>query len=73
MPRPSAGKAWTDSGEAHDRRGLKQRAHGEARNVPIPPPLVRLLCEHLQEFGTAKDGRLFSSERGNVIAASSER
>ncbi len=69
--RPTAGKAWTDSGEAHDRRGLKQRAHGEVRIVPIPPPLVRLLREHLEEFGTAEDGRLFSSERGNVIAASS--
>lgn len=69
--RPSAGKAWTDSGEAHDRRGLKQRAQGEVRIVPIPPPLVCLLREHLKEFGTAKDGRLFSSERGNVIAASS--
>lgn len=69
--RPTAGKAWTDSGEAHDRRGLKQRAQGEVRVVPIPPPLVRLLREHLEEFGTAKDGRLFSSERGNVVAASS--
>lgn len=35
--------------------------------MPIPPPLVRLLREHLEEFGTAEDGR-FSSERGNVIA-----
>lgn len=35
--RPTAGKAWTDSGEAHDRRGLKQRADGEVRIVPIPP------------------------------------
>jgi integrase len=69
--RPTAGKAWTDSGEAHDRRGLKQRADGEVRTVPIPPPLVRLLREHLAEFGTAKDGRLFASERGNVVAASS--
>lgn len=69
--RPTAGKAWTDSGEAHDRRGLKQRAQGEVRIVPIPPPLVRLLREHLNEFGTADDGRLFFSERGNVIAASS--
>ncbi|GHA33270.1 integrase [Streptomyces tauricus] len=69
--RPTAGKAWTDSGEAHDRRGLKQRARGEVRIVPIPPPLVALLREHLKEFGTATDGRLFSSERGNVIAASS--
>ncbi|MGW1801005.1 tyrosine-type recombinase/integrase [Streptomyces sp. NPDC001984] len=69
--RPTAGKAWTDSGEAHDRRGLKQRAEGEVRIVPIPPPLVRLLREHAKEFGTAEDGRLFFSERGNVIAASS--
>jgi integrase len=69
--RPTAGKAWTDSGEAHDRRGLKQRAEGEVRIVPVPPPLVRILREHLEEFGTAKDGRMFSSERGNVVAASS--
>lgn len=39
--------------------------------MPIPPPPVRLLREHLEEFGTAGGGRLFSSERGNVIAASS--
>ena len=69
--RPSAGKAWTDSGEAHDRRGLKQRAEGEVRIVPIPPPLVVLLREHVEEFGTADDGRLFQSEYGNVVAASS--
>ncbi|MFC9219499.1 tyrosine-type recombinase/integrase [Streptomyces hygroscopicus] len=69
--RPTAGKAWTDSGEVHDRRGLKQRDDGEARLVPIPPPLVRLLREHLEEFGTGEDGRLFNSERGNVVAASS--
>lgn len=59
--RPTAGKAWTDLGEVHDRRGLKQRAQGEVRIVPIPPPLVLLLHEHLKEFGTAKDGRLFAS------------
>jgi integrase len=69
--RPTAGKAWTDSGEAHDRRGLKQREKGEVRVVPIPPPLVGLLLEHVEEFGTADDGRLFQSEYGNVVAASS--
>ncbi|WP_328469588.1 tyrosine-type recombinase/integrase [Streptomyces sp. NBC_00448] len=69
--RPTAGKAWTDSGEAHDRRGLKQREKGEARVVPIPPPLVVLLRDHVEEFGTADDGRLFQSEYGNVVAASS--
>ncbi|MBQ1119669.1 tyrosine-type recombinase/integrase [Streptomyces sp. B15] len=71
VTRPSAGKSWTDSGEAHDRRGLKQRSAGEVRIVPIPPPLVRMLREHLDEFGTAEDGRIFSSERGNVVASSS--
>ncbi|KPI18683.1 integrase family protein [Actinobacteria bacterium OK074] len=69
--RPTAGKQWTDSGEAHDRRGLKQREDGAVRIVPIPPPLVRMLQDHVKEFGTADDGRLFSSERGNVVAASS--
>jgi hypothetical protein len=69
--RPSAGKSWTDSGEAHDRRDLKQREQGEARVVSIPPPLVRPLLEHVQEFGTAEDERLFQSEYGNVVAASS--
>jgi integrase len=69
--RPAAGKTWTDSGEAHDRRGLKQREKGEVRVVPIPPPLVRLLREHAEVFGLADDGRLFQSEYGNVVAASS--
>ncbi|MFE7072164.1 tyrosine-type recombinase/integrase [Streptomyces sp. NPDC057620] len=69
--RPTAGKAWTDSGEAHDRRGLKQRQSGEIRTVPIPAPLVRMILDHIKEFGTASDRRLFFSERGNVVAASS--
>lgn len=32
---------------------------------------MRLLQDHVKEFGTAEDGRLFASERGNVVAASS--
>src|SRR5258708_6817193 len=35
--RPQAGKRWTDSGEAHDERGLKHRGDDEPRRVPIPP------------------------------------
>jgi integrase len=69
--RPSAGKTWTDSGEAHDRRGLKQREKGEVRVVPIPPPLVSMLLEHVDVYGLSDDGRLFQSEYGNVVAASS--
>jgi integrase len=59
-----AGRAWTDTGEAHDVRGLKHRATGDIRPVPIPPELVRYLRAHLDQFGTAPDGRLFRGTRG---------
>ena len=68
--RPTAGKAWTDSGELHDDRSLKQKAAGEVRIVPIPPTLVRLLQAHIDEFGVASDGRIFANERGGLVAAS---
>lgn len=55
---PIAGASWTDSGDRRDRRQLKQRAVGEVRHVPSPPPLTRILHEHLTRFGTAGDGRL---------------
>ncbi|WP_020556723.1 tyrosine-type recombinase/integrase [Embleya scabrispora] len=69
--RPAAGKTWTDNGHAHDERGLKQRADKDTRPVPIPPQLVAMLRAHIEEFGTAPDGRLFPSERGGVLASSS--
>jgi integrase len=68
--RPAAGKRWTDSGEVHDHRGFKHRADNEIRSVPIPPELVVILRAHLDEFGTAKDGRLFFTERGSVVPSS---
>jgi integrase len=68
--RPSVGKQWTDSGESHDDRGLKNRPSEDVRRVPIPPSLVVMLREHLDTFGTAADGRLFYSERGGVVASS---
>lgn len=70
VTRPSSGKQWTDSGAVHDQRGLKQREEREVRPVPIPPELVRILRAHLEEFGTAPDGRLFRNERGVVLGAS---
>lgn len=54
--RPTVGKRWTGTGEVHDNRGLKNRPANETRVVPIPPPLVRILLAHIEEFGTAKDG-----------------
>ncbi|MFC6018435.1 tyrosine-type recombinase/integrase [Plantactinospora solaniradicis] len=68
--RPQSGKRWTDSGEAHDKRGLKHRAETEPRGVPIPPDLVLILRHHIDRYGVAKDGRLFHSDRGNVVGAS---
>jgi integrase len=49
---------------------LKQRAVGEVRHVPSPPPLTRILREHLARFGTAADGRLFRSLTGGDLAES---
>lgn len=64
---PHAGKDWTDDGEVRDSHGLKHRAHGESRRVPIPPELVRLLRDHVSKFGTAPDGRLFRAARGGHL------
>ncbi|MEW2358092.1 site-specific integrase [Spirillospora sp. NPDC029432] len=67
---PVTSKKWTDHGERHDPRGLKQRAAYSARIVPIPPSLVAILMGHLKEFGAADDGRLFRNERGGILGAS---
>ncbi|MFJ9728540.1 tyrosine-type recombinase/integrase [Streptomyces sp. NPDC101209] len=69
--RPISGKKWTDSGERHDKRGLKSREAGTDRPVPIPPVLVAMLRAHVKEFGTARDGRLFPNERGGLLGTSS--
>lgn len=69
--RPISGRKWTDSGERHDKRGLKSRDPGTDRPIPIPPVLVAMLREHLKEFGTATDGRLFPNERGDLLGTSS--
>ncbi|MEV5578793.1 hypothetical protein AB0L39_09555 [Streptomyces parvus] len=61
------GSDWTDSGESYDSRGLKKRARRATREVPIPPVLVRLIREHIDEFGTTEDGRLFRAVRNGGL------
>lgn len=64
---PTAGAAWTDSGERRDRRKLKQRGDKEVRHVPCRPPLTALLHAHLDRHGTATDGRLFRGPNGGEV------
>ena len=66
--RPQVGKRWTNSGEAFDERGLKHRDDDDVRPVPAPPVLVRILREHVQEFGAAPDGRLFRTRNGKPFS-----
>ena len=67
--RPESTRRWSDTGDAHERRGLKHRAATGSRRVPIPPELVEILRAHISEFGTAPDGRLFRTRRGGVIGS----
>lgn len=68
---PVFGKRWTDSGQRHDKCGLKSWEPKADRPVPIPPTLVAMLRAHIEEFGTAKDGQMFANERGAVLGTSS--
>lgn len=67
--RPEVNRRWTDTGDTHELRGLKHRGQDDVRRIPIPPELVKILRQHIEEFGVAPDGRLFRSERGGVVAS----
>ncbi|GAA4225420.1 integrase [Streptosporangium album] len=69
VSRPEVNTRWTDSGDAHEERGLKHRGRDDVRPVPIPPELVKILRQHIDEYGTGEDGRVFRSERGGVIGS----
>ena len=64
---PCAGTGWTDDGANREERGLKHRAPGETRSIPIPPILVRILRAHIARYGTSPDGRLFRTARGGPL------
>jgi integrase len=79
---PAAGREFTDDGRVHEERGLKgrdrqasararpARSRRATRSVPIPPELVTLLREHINQFGTGPNGRLFRSEGGTPVQPS---
>lgn len=61
---PDIGSAWTDDGKQREDRGLKHRAEGATRTVPVPPELTWLLRIHLADVGTGPAKRLFWGVRG---------
>jgi integrase len=66
----AAGRDWTDDGEVHEARKPKGGPRNAVRRVPIPPVLVTMISEHIQEFGTAPDGRLFRTYQGGIYLPS---
>jgi integrase len=66
---PEVGAEWTDNGARREQRHLKARAQGEWRQVPMAPPLTRLLRQHLEKFGTGPGGRIFYGVRGGELAS----
>jgi integrase len=55
--------AWTDTGATRDDRGLKHRAPGVTRSVPIPPRLVENLAAVI---GDRVGGHVFLNRKGRV-------
>lgn len=67
--RPEVAAGWTDDGTSYEKRGLKRRARKATRVVPIPPVLVLMLRQHIEEYGAAPDGRLFRASRGGRVSS----
>jgi integrase len=68
--RSAAGREWTDDGDVHETRKPKGGPRNAIRRVPIPPVLVQMIREHVDQFGTAPDGRLFRTYRGGIYLPS---
>ena len=64
----SPGARYTDDGAVVQAKGLKQRAVGATREVPLPPVLVRRFRDHLRRFESV-EGRVFANGRGLPVTA----
>ena len=62
----SPGTRYTADGAVVESKGLKQRARGAVRDVPLGPALVTLLRAHLASFEPV-DGRVFSNAAGRPV------
>lgn len=66
---PTTGVAWSDSGRRRDQRGLKHRPRNAVRPVPLAPPLVTLLRQHIGRYSSS-GGHLFRGARGGDLSDS---
>ncbi len=62
------GARFTKNGSPTERKGLKHRAAGSVREVPLPPPLVERLRAHLDRW---PDESLFLTTKGLPMTAGS--
>ena len=62
------GARFTDDGERNEVKGLKHRAVGSVREVPLPPPLVERLRTHV---ATWDDDMLFRNVNGRPMTTAS--
>ncbi|MEU7743220.1 tyrosine-type recombinase/integrase [Nonomuraea sp. NPDC049158] len=67
---PAVGAAWTNNGKRRESRGLKHRPRKAVRPVPIPPPLVAILRDHIAAYGVGTDGHVFVAARGGLLSES---
>jgi integrase len=74
---PEIAKQWNDTRVRREARGLKGRAEGESRNVPVHPRLARILREYIASPNPTRKtpapplkpgDRLFNGDRGGYIA-----
>jgi hypothetical protein len=66
----AAGRDWTDNGEVHQVSKPKGGPRNAVRRVPIPPVLVTLLREHVQEQAQRRMG---GCSRATVVPSTSLR
>jgi integrase len=66
---PGVGSRWTNDGLPFEERGLKHRARSATRDIPIPPVFVRMVREHVDEFGLGPDGRIFQAVEGGLLTS----
>lgn len=67
---PETAARWTDDGTRRQRRGLKGRARGENRRIPVHPILERKLAAYIADMQLKPRQRLFSGLRGGELAYS---